>query len=321
MKQVLLLLITCCLSAPTIAQEAEYEATMIRFMELYNENNGQAVFDMMDPTMQGSISLKQISSIVDSFQKSFGKMTSYEFAERKGIVEVYRCEFIQGVQNVSIVANSEEKLTGLLFKPVDNPREARFNRNSTAMQLPFKGEWFTVWGGTEKRQNYHVAFTPQQGAFDFLILNEKDKSYTRSGTRNEDYYAFGKPLYAICDAEVYEIGTGVEDNRPTQMNPAQALGNYVVLKTANDEYIFYAHFQKETIKVKKGDVVKQGQLLGNCGNSGNSSEPHLHLHIQDGPNVMADIGARCFFDSIMVNGSLEKDYSPVKGDRISRPAN
>jgi murein DD-endopeptidase MepM/ murein hydrolase activator NlpD len=248
-------------------------------------------------------------------------MESFEFTLRKDAVEVFLCHFEHGKQNMLLVANSEEKITGLLFKPHEERTEGKIELNSTSLQLPFKGEWYTYWGGTDKRQNYHVTNRAQQGAFDFFVVDKHDKSYERSGTRNEDYYAFGKPIYAVCDAVVYDINTGVIDNRPSQMNPIEAMGNYVILKTVNEEYIFYAHFQHESIKVKKGDTVKQGQYLGNCGNSGNSSEAHLHLHIQDGPNVIADVGARCFFESVIVNGIRTQDYSPVKGDRISMPKN
>lgn len=319
MKSSILLFITLSISPVCISQTAEYEGTMSTFQENFNGNNGQAVFDMMNTIMQHSVSLKQITSIINTLYTNFGKMESFEFSKREGVVEVFLCHFERGKQNILIVADTEEKLSGLLFKPYEDGGAGKFDRNITRMQLPFKGEWFTYWGGDTKRQNYHVVFKPQQGAFDFIVLDKDNKSYERSGTRNEDYYAFGKRIYAVCDAVVYEVITGVEDNRPTIMNPAQDFGNSVVLLTENDEYIFYAHFQKESIKVKQGDLVKKGQYLGNCGNSGNSSEAHLHLHIQDGPNVMADIGARCFFDEIIINGELQKDYSPVKGDRISMP--
>ena len=302
MKQLCLLAITLFISAFSIAQPAEYEATMLNFQKNYNDNNGQAIFNTMAPSMQQSISLKQISSIVDTYFNNFGKMESFEFTLRKDAVEVFLCHFEHGKQNILLVANSEEKITGLLFKPHEERTEGKIERNSTSLQLPFKGEWYTYWGGTDKRQNYHVTNRAQEGAFDFFVVDKHDKSYERSGTRNEDYYAFGKPIYAVCDAVV-------------------AMGNYVILKTANEEYIFYAHFQHESIKVKKGDAVKQGQYLGNCGNSGNSSEAHLHLHLQDGPNVIADVGARCFFESVIVNGVHTQDYSPVKGDRISMPKN
>ena len=99
-------------------------------------------------------------------------------------------------------ANAEGKINGLQFKPYEAP--PKFERNTTLLAMPFKGEWFTFWGGTEKRQNYHVVSPTQRGAFDFLIIDKNNRSYQRSGTRNEDYYAFGKPLYAVCDAQVYK---------------------------------------------------------------------------------------------------------------------
>jgi hypothetical protein len=319
MKHLILFAISLFISALSIAQPAEYDGTMRNFQKNFNDNNGQGIFDMMAPSMQQSISLKQITSIVDTYFSNFGKMESFEFSLRKDAVEVFLCHFEHGKQKILIVANSEQKLSGLLFKPHEERTEGKIERNITSLQLPFKGEWYTFWGGTDKRQNYHVVTIPQQGAFDFFVVDKNDQAYTRSGTRNEDYYAFGRSLYAVCDAVVYDVNTGVEDNRPSQMNPSEALGNYVILKTDKEEYIFYAHFQHESIKVEKGETVRQGQYLGNCGNSGNSSEPHLHLHIQDGPNLIADVGARCFFESIIVNGNLERDYSPVKGDRITRP--
>jgi len=319
MKQIQIFVLLMCISFISWGQTAQYEATFQEFQKHYNDNNGQAVFDMMNPVMQQSISLKTITAVINDYYVNFGKIQSYEFTRRQQLVEVFLVQFERGTQYLLMAANSEGKLTGLLFKPLKKGEPGKLDRNITKMQLPFKGEWFTYWGGDNKRQNYHVAYKPQQGAFDFIVLDKNNKSYERSGTRNEDYYAFGKPIYAVCDAVVYKVHTGVEDNRPTQMNPTEAFGNYVVLATANEEYIFYAHFQKESIKVKEGDVVKKGQYLGDCGNSGNSSEPHLHLHIQDGPNALDDTGARCYFEEVMVNGELKQDYSPVKGDRISMP--
>ncbi len=319
MKRSLVFIITILFSLSALGQTPLYQETMKLFQKNYNANDGQATFDMMDPVMQESISLKAITAIIDNYNENFGKMESYQFKSRQLVAETYEAQFERGKQNIVIAANPEGKMIGLWFQPAEEEAAAKFERNSTRMQLPFKGEWFTFWGGDTKRENYHVLYKPQRGAFDFIVLDENNKSYQRSGTRNEDYYAFGKPIYSVCDARVYKVGTGVEDNRPTQMNPNQAFGNYVVLKTENDEYIFYAHFEYDTIKVAEGDEVKQGQYLGNCGNSGNSSEPHLHLHIQDGPNALNDNGAKCYFESIMVNGELKSDYSPVKGDRISMP--
>jgi len=77
-----------------------------------------------------------------------------------------------------------------------------------------------------------------------------------------------------------------------------------------------AHFKQHSVQVKEGDIVKQGQLLGYCGNSGNSSEPHLHVHIQNVEDMNMATGAKCYFDKIIVNGVLKTDYSPVKDDKV-----
>jgi len=93
-------------------------------------------------------------------------------------------------------------------------------------------------------------------------------------------------------------------------------GNTVIIRTENKEYLFFAHFKQHTIKVKEGQSVKQGQFLGECGNSGNSSEPHLHFHIQNVENMNVATGVKCYFDKLIVNGQSKSDYSPVQKDLI-----
>ena len=68
--------------------------------------------------------------------------------------------------------------------------------------------------------------------------------------------------------------------------------------------------------MKQGYKVKKGELLGLCGNSGNSSEPHLHFHIQNVEDINKAIGAKSYFEKIYVNGELKKDYSPIKNEKI-----
>ncbi len=302
-----------------VAQTESYVNTLEDFKTHYNEKNTQAIFDMMDDRMQKQLGIENVTAIVNTFRDNLGAIVEYKFVSKAGFTETYEATFEHGKQNIDLTLHPDGTMSGLRFLPAaEEDVVAKIDRNITPMSLPFKGEWFTFWGGDTKAQNYHVVSKTQKDAFDFLVLDKKGKSYERSGTRNEDYYAFGKPIYAVCDALVYKVITGVEDNRPGITNPFQMLGNSVILKTDNEEYIVYAHFEKETIKVKEGDYVKRDQYLGNCGNSGNSTEAHLHFHIQDGPNIMGAVGVKCFFDRLYVNGTLEEDYSPVKGDKISR---
>lgn len=70
------------------------------------------------------------------------------------------------------------------------------------------------------------------------------------------------------------------------MNESQPAGNYVILEHSNKEYSLLAHFKQHSIMVNEGDIVKQGQNIGLCGNSGNSSEPHIHFQVMDSPDYM-----------------------------------
>ena len=125
-------------------------------------------------------------------------------------------------------------------------------------------------------------------------------------------------MIAPSAGEIVLVVDGVKDNRPGEMNPAYVPGNTVIIKTENNEYLFFAHFKQHSIKVKHGQKVKQGDLLGLCGNSGNSSEPHLHFHIQNVEDINIATGVKCYFDEISVNGNLMTDYSPIKDERIKQ---
>jgi hypothetical protein len=149
-----------------------------------------------------------------------------------------------------------------------------------------------------------------------MVYDEKGSTHKGNGLVNEDYYAFGKELFAPCDGEVVLVVDGVKDNVPGTLNPIYIPGNTVVIKTSKGEYVFFAHFKQYSIVVKQGQQVKVGALLGLCGNSGNSSEPHLHFHLQNVEDMILATGAKCFFDQLKVNGVLRSNYSPVKGDKI-----
>ena len=88
-------------------------------------------------------------------------------------------------------------------------------------------------------------------------------------------------------------------------------------KTDKNEFVFFAHFKQRSIVVKQGQKLNAGDVLGLCGNSGNSSEPHLHFHLQNTEDMNIATGAKCYFDQIKVNGVNKTDYSPIKGDKIS----
>ena len=105
------------------------------------------------------------------------------------------------------------------------------------------------------------------------------------------------------------------------MNPYSAVGNCVLIQHRSDEVSVCAHLRRASVAVKVGEQVRRGQLLGRCGNSGNSSEPHLHYHLQNSPIIQDGLGIKCAFQKVVVtqNDKTEtrSNYSPIKGDIIS----
>ncbi|MGA8270628.1 MAG: M23 family metallopeptidase [Candidatus Sulfotelmatobacter sp.] len=156
-------------------------------------------------------------------------------------------------------------------------------QTKTTLRLPFAGEWYVYWGGRRLAQNKHAVTRDQRFAYDFLILAQGSfgQSYRGTGESNTDYHCFGLPIYAPADGIVVKTENELPDNTPGEMNPKAALGNYVILDHGCGEFSFFAHFQRGTVALHGGDRVHCGQLLARCGNSGNSSEPHLHYHLQN----------------------------------------
>jgi murein DD-endopeptidase MepM/ murein hydrolase activator NlpD len=297
-----------------------YTKAIQLIQDTYNNKDYSRLHEAFNSDMKSALPLAQAREVLEGLHNGLGQIRDNIFLRLADGTAFYRTSFEKGVLETRVHVDGSGLIDGLFFTPYVDETAAKA-RNTTAMRLPFKDEWFVFWGGDTEAQNYHVVSPAQKNAFDFIILDGRGQSYRTDRSSNADFYAFGKKIYAPCDAEVVTTTDGINDNKPGEMNPLQALGNSVILKTAAGEYIIMAHFKKGSVKVKTGDKVKQGQQLGLCGNSGNSSEPHLHFHLQnEGPASISATGIKCFFEKLQVTakGSIETrtDYSPVKGEKV-----
>jgi hypothetical protein len=202
-------------------------------------------------------------------------------------------------------------LSGLSKRPAAT--EFLDYRTQTALHLPFAGEWYVYWGGRSVAENRHVMARDQRFAYDFLILarGRGGQSYRSSGESNTDYYCFGQPVYAPAGGSVVKAENELPDNTPGEMNPKAALGNCVILDHGCGEFSFFAHFRCGTVVVRSGERVHCGQLLAQCGNSGNSSEPHLHYHLQNTAVPFRGDGLPAFFVEYVANGKPVSRGEPV----------
>lgn len=142
--------------------------------------------------------------------------------------------------------------------------------------LPFNGEW-TVTQGVNQEPTHKSHW---QNAWDFEVIDENGKNFKNFGTGLKDYYCFDKPVLAPADGTVVKIIDWIEDNPIGHMNVHNNWGNVVVIQHAPGIYSLLAHLKNKSVQVTEGKIVKAGDHIAQCGNSGRSLVPHLHFHIQ-----------------------------------------
>jgi murein DD-endopeptidase MepM/ murein hydrolase activator NlpD len=294
-----------------------YKAIADKFEANYNTGKYDSIFAMFSTEMQTALPLDKTAGFLTGLKSQAGQIVKRQFIKyENGTYARYKTNFERALFAVNISVDNNSKINGLFVKPFTEDNLPKLTRNLTKLKLPFKGEWTVIWGGDTKELNYHIESTAQKNAFDIVIKDAKGNSFKTDGLANDDYYAFGQQIFAPCDGEIVLVVDGVKDNMPGEFNPVYIPGNTVIMKTANNEYLFFAHFKQHSIKVTEGQKVHQDDVLGLCGNSGNSSEPHVHFHIQNVENMNIATGVKCYFDSLIVNGQIKTDYSPIKKDKI-----
>ena len=128
------------------------------------------------------------------------------------------------------------------------------------------------------------------------MVDESGRTHSGDPANNANYGAQGKDAIAVADGIVVATKDSIPENVPGVNSRAVPItletvgGNHVIIDIGNGRYAFYAHLQPGSLKVKRGDRVQRGQVLGLVGNSGNSTEPHLHFHLSDSPSPLASEG-------------------------------
>jgi hypothetical protein len=154
----------------------------------------------------------------------------------------------------------------------------------------------------------------QRYAIDWVQIRKVKGEYsTFEGpeSRNESYICYGQPIYSVAEGTVAGASDGIPDNVPHSGKFAvpisfdNAAGNHVVVEIGPGRFVLYAHMKPGSVHVKPGQHVKAGDILGDVGNTGSSTEPHLHMHIDDHPSFLGGNSVPYGFTSGLASGPIQ----------------
>lgn len=169
---------------------------------------------------------------------------------------------------------------------------------------------------------FHV---PERYAIDWVVVDDADRRAVGPVDANASYLAYGKEIVAVADGTVSRTRDGMPQGTPPHNPPGQttetAAGNFIMQDIGGGHYAFYAHLQPGSLRVREGDRVVRGQVIALLGNSGNSSEAHLHFHVSDANDPLISEGVPYVFDRFASSGQAD-GFDDVTGtfDDVRRDA-
>ncbi len=184
------------------------------------------------------------------------------------------------------------------------------------IQPPLRGSGWAAINGCctpSAHRNVRVAAgtrigTPETFAIDFVRI-DGSRFYEGDGKVNAQYSSFGVPVLAVAAGTVVARHDGIDESMPFQ--PATTLrkpedfgGNYLLIRQAEGAYAFYAHLEKGSVAVAVGQRVAAGAVIGRLGNSGNSTNPHLHFGLLDRPDFLTGYSLPFVFASYTRSGRI-----------------
>ncbi|MBF4692061.1 M23 family metallopeptidase [Fusibacter ferrireducens] len=220
---------------------------------------------------------------------------------------------------------------------------------SYIMAFPLRGEWLTPNTPGTKVPSHGTNKFGTRYAVDFIQVDWKRKGwpsyklstikYLMFGLPMEAYYCWEQPIFSPCDGTVVQVCDGYNEPKRTNLwrdmyrasvharyfdaskNDIQSIaGNFVIIKFEERAYVALIHLRKDSIRVKEGQSIKKGAIIGRVGHSGNSYMPHLHFQLMDSIDINKAQGLPFVFDKydIYVDGEWQevRNCIPKGKDRI-----
>lgn len=215
----------------------------------------------------------------------------------------------------------------------------RSSGTQTQFSFPLHGRWWNAAGASF--QSHHRWTPMEEFAFDLIRLGPDQTTHRRDGTRFEDYYSYGEPVFAAAPGRVVFIISDQQEDPHAMRQPGETLeayfdrlrqdqmtrlaggaagigGNQIMIDHGNGEFSFYGHLKPGSLRVHVGDQVERGQRIAAVGSSGNSTEPHLHFHVCDGADLLTCRGIPVTWQGGGLDfGIDDPPRAPQTGDMLS----
>lgn len=217
----------------------------------------------------------------------------------------------------TITLNQKGQVDNFDFKPLpEHVAEGKYAgySDSNKLKLPFNDEWVVLQGGRSLFDNLGAANDDTRFAYDFAYLKNGHLFSGPGGPKikNSDYYCFGQPILAAADGEVIRAVGGYDDGPPGRPLGDPADGNTIIISHDDGESSMVNHLKQNSLKVKRGDKVKQGDAIAECGNSGNGIVPHIHYQLQKRTGITLPAQ----FTDYVADGKPVASGEPTKGQRV-----
>ncbi|MBB6108509.1 Peptidase family M23 [Mucilaginibacter lappiensis] len=197
------------------------------------------------------------------------------------------------------------------------------------------GPWAAIyepsWSTGHRRVFYTVNGTarlPGRFAIDFIKLDNNGRYAANNEDSIRNWHGYGNDVLAVCDGVIASVKNDFPESETISSykspSPENATGNYISIKIGTNQFVFYEHLKPGSIKVKPGQKVKKGEVIASLGFTGQTTGPHLHLHIATENSPLGAEGLPFEFEHFKLLGSYpdlntfgKKLWIPVKSAQAS----
>ena len=279
-----------------------------------------------DPRVDRAFPKKERASFLAGLRQKFGEPSSIELPKkRKRFEATYPLHFAKGDLEMRLSANEKFAIIGITIgvaKPI------ALARNKTAVAFPLDGLALVASAGEDGEGG------PARFEHEFIALDSAGRVRKGDGRQLADYACFGRKARAPAAGTVSEAMDGAHDNAIGEANSSVALGNFVLIAHGANEASMLTHLKRGSVRVKAGQTVRRGQVVGECGNSGDSPSPRLGFSMRDEAAVgkgtplrIQFIKLKKFGKAALDDGLPERvalapraeaaaDYEPSRGDVV-----